>query len=248
MRVNLLASSSKGNSTHISQGDASILIDAGISATQTVSKSGTEDFDGIFISHEHSDHVKGLGPVGRRTGAPIYMHPAVKKKVKSKLKDCDVNEYMPGESITIKDKLKITNFSTRHDSVYSYGFIIEDLVEDVKLGFLTDTGSWTKLIVKSLKDCDFYVIESDYDVEGILNYDKYDEFLKERIMSDWGHLSNKQAFELLEELDLDNLDNVVFSHMSERTNSPEMIKTAAREFMNTDEVHFAPCSFEIKGD
>lgn len=223
--VNILASSSEGNCTHIKTKTASILIDVGISAKKIIKLSETEKFDAVFITHEHSDHVRGLGPICRKTGAEIFIHELVYKKLKDKLNNCKINILVPGKEIKIKD-LKINNFSTRHDCIYSYGFIIKH--GNKKLGYLTDTGSWTKLMVKHLMSCDAYIIEADYDDQSLLDYEEYDELLKERIASNFGHLSNDQTMALLEHLSqIKQPEIIVFGHLSPRTNSPNLVKTAA---------------------
>jgi phosphoribosyl 1,2-cyclic phosphodiesterase len=246
MHINVLASSSEGNCTHISTDDASILIDAGISAKRIFELSGTKHFDAVFISHEHGDHVTGVGPLGRKTGVQIYMHELTFNKIEGKLKDCNVNLWAPGEAIQVND-LEINNFSTRHDSAYSYGFIVK---EDGgrKLGYLTDTGSWTKLMAKHLKDCDGYIIEADYDAAMLEAYDDYDEYLKQRISSNWGHLSNDQTFDLLEALCSKEPEFISFAHLSPRTNEEELLlKTARDRFTNwkPEVFNIAPMKMEL---
>lgn len=224
MKIKSLASSSEGNCTHIYTDKASILIDSGLSAKKVIELAGTDKFDAVFISHEHSDHVKGLGPLGRKLDVEIYIHELVYKKIASKLDKCNVTIWQPGETATIED-LEINNFSTRHDSVYSYGFTVSDGKK--KLGYLTDTGSWTKLMGNHLKGCDAYIIEADYDHDTLMAYDDYDDYLKERIASNWGHLSNDQTMSLIRYLDIKDPDFIMFAHLSPRTNSPMMVKEAA---------------------
>lgn len=246
MKIKPLASSSEGNSTHIFTDDASILIDAGISAKKAFEAAGTEHFDAIFITHEHGDHIKGLGPIGRKTGAEIFMHELVYKKIADKLNKCNVTVLQPGQVIQVKD-LEIDNFSTRHDSVYSYGYIVSE--GDKKFGYLTDTGSWTKLMGNKLKGCDAYLIEADYDADTLANYEDYDPFLKERIASNWGHLSNDQTMELIKYLDIEDPNFIIFAHLSPRTNTPEMVLQAAADCFpdwDQDVFHIAPLETELE--
>jgi phosphoribosyl 1,2-cyclic phosphodiesterase len=246
VKIKTLASSSEGNCTHIYTKNASILIDAGISAKKTFELSNTEAFDAIFISHEHSDHVKGLGPLGRKTGAVIYINELVYDKIKDKLDNCKINLWKPGESTQVSD-LTISNFSTRHDSLHSCGFIINDGIS--KLGYLTDTGSWTKLMGNALKGCDGYILEADYDYKKLMEYEDYDEFLKERISSNWGHLSNEQTMELIKYLNVKNPKFICFAHLSPRTNSPDLVLDYAYKYFSEwdkDIFRIAPCKKEME--
>ncbi|MBC8551790.1 MAG: MBL fold metallo-hydrolase [Candidatus Brocadiales bacterium] len=236
MKVNCLASSSEANCTHFATDTTSILIDGGLSAKQVFAKSGVEEFDAIFITHEHSDHVKGLGALGRKTGLDIYINQLVYNKIADKLDKCNIVIMNPGDTVTVGD-LTVTNFSTRHDSIYSYGYTVSDGKK--KLGYLTDTGSWTKLMGNHLKGCDAYIIEADYDHDTLMAYEKYDEYLKERISSNWGHLSNDQTMSLIKYLDIKDPEFIMFAHLSPRTNSPMMVKEAAlKAFPDWDEEVF----------
>jgi phosphoribosyl 1,2-cyclic phosphodiesterase len=249
MKINIIASSSEGNCTHIYTDKASILIDAGISAKKLYEASNieAEGLNAIFITHEHSDHIKGLGPIGRKTGATIYIHEDILNKIEDKLYKCTVFQVSQGEKITIGD-LEIDSFSTKHDAAYSCGFIILDKTNNKKLGYLTDTGNWTKLMSKKLKGCDAYIIEADYDTEELAKYAEYDDFLKERISSDFGHLSNDQTMSLLKSLDISQTSFVCFAHLSPRTNSPELVLNKAYEYFPDEEktlFSIAPKEFEL---
>lgn len=228
MKINILKSSSDGNATHVFTEKTSLLVEAGISAKQVVETSGTEDFDAILISHEHGDHAGGAGVTGRRTGAPIYVHPLVYEKIKNTLGGCEVHLWEPGETFTFGD-LRIENFSTRHDSLYSYGFVISNLTHQTKLCYLPDTGSWTKLMLKKMANCDGYILDTDYDEQGLRDYEEYDDFLKERIRSNWGHLSNQQVMKLLSDLEIKNPQFIILAHLSENTNSPKQALRVAEE-------------------
>ena len=226
MKINILASSSEGNSTHIYTENTSILIDAGISAKKIIELAGTATFDAVFVSHEHSDHVQGLGALGRKTGLKIYIHEPVFNKIKNNLKNCDVELWPIGGTAKIND-LEVISFSSRHDSAYSCGFIIQENTK--KLAYLTDTGSWTKLMAKHMINCSGYIIEADYDYDSLMAYEEYDDYLKERISSDWGHLGNNQTVALIKHLKIKDPAFVVFAHISPRTNTPDLVLKSAFE-------------------
>ena len=227
MEIRSIASSSKGNCTVISSGDTNILIDCGISAKQIAKLSGLDSFDAVFISHEHGDHIGGVGVMGRKHCMPIYIHEEsykAKKNYEKFYKNCDIIYWEPEEDITVGD-LTVHNFTSRHDSCYSYGFTVSEK-DGKKLGYLTDSGSISKLMLNSLKGCDAYFLEADYDKELLENHDDYAPILKERIMSNWGHLSNDQTMKLIKDLDMEQPEFIIFGHLSDKTNSPELVLEA----------------------
>lgn len=264
MKIKSIASSSDGNCTYIYTDKAAILIDSGI-AIKNISPHITNKLDAIFITHEHSDHIKSTPAIGRKYKIPIYIHKECYKKLeyeewfekfaydkkqdknkrKPKFDKCSVIYVEPSKTYEVGD-LKITPFSTPHDAAYSLGYIIEDTTTNKKLGYLTDCGSFTKLMEMYLSNCDGYLIETDYDEELLDEFDRYDEFLKDRIRSSVGHLSNKQTFDFLEKLGIDKTEFVVFCHLSKRTNSPELVlKQASERFPNYSKFYTAPVEFEL---
>jgi phosphoribosyl 1,2-cyclic phosphodiesterase len=251
MKINNLASSSSGNCTHISTDTASILIDTGgpaLSMKKIFAALGHQNIDAVFITHEHGDHMGVAGPLGRKLKIPLYMHRdsyeryehnewfekfAYDKKAdvngrKPKFVDCNVKYLDPSAEYTVGD-LIIKPFSTPHDSVYSVGYVVTDTTTNKKLGYLTDCGSFTKVMYDALKDCDAYMIEADYDEQGLEDYDGYDDLHKDRLRSSLGHLSNAQTLEFLESLGIDTAEFVMFCHLSPRTNSPEVLLKMAGE-------------------
>lgn len=227
MKILPIASSSSGNSTYIYTDRTRILIDVGTSVKHIVGKTGLTDFDAIFITHDHSDHVKSVGAAGRKFKCPVYMHPDVKTAVADKLNNVTTVDLNPSDIVTIKD-LEVTSFSTKHDAKYTYGFLIKDLINNKKLCYLTDTGMITPLMVKYMKGADAYFIETDYDVKMLNDYEDYTEFLKNRIASAFGHLSNDDAMDGLEKIGIDKTEFIIFAHLSPRTNDPDKVMTLAK--------------------
>lgn len=228
MKINILANSSEGNAVHIFTDKASILVEAGIPGKHIVGLAGTDQFDAVVISHEHGDHSGSAGIIGRRTGAPLYMHELVHEKIKPTLNKCEVYDWEPGEKLTFGD-IEITNFSVRHDAIYTYGLILYDITANKKLCFMPDTGSWTKLMLHHMSNCDGYILDTDYDEKLLQDYEEYDDFLKERISSNFGHLSNQQIMELIDQLNMKDPEFIILSHLSTRTNSPEQAIKVAKE-------------------
>lgn len=226
--INLMSGSS-GNSTIIKSDDVEIMIDAGGSFKKIAEKyksllnKDLTDLNGLFISHEHGDHITGAGIIGRKLKCPIFIPEKSYEKKKNLFNECIINYINGGETIKIKH-LEIKPFNTRHDSEACVGFVIIDTLKNKKLGYLTDTGSITKLIKESLRDCNAYMIEADYDEEGLEKCAEYDDILKERIRSDFGHLSNDQALDFIyNNINIDSVDWILFSHLSEKTNSPDIL-------------------------
>ena len=253
MYVNTLYSSSSGNCTRVYNGTTSILLDCGVSMKKVFAN---DDFpiDAIFCSHEHTDHVAGAGVICRKLKTPIYIHnKSYEPLVEKVFKKCEdyINNFEGGHSVTIKD-FRISAFSTRHDSKNGgMGYIVKEISTGKRFGYLTDTGSFTKLMKNTLANCDAYFIEAAHDIKMLQESELYDDILKDRIMSPFGHLSNDQTMDFIAEIVEPNFNKtqwIIFGHLSERTNTPELVKTAFyTKFSNNvySNVYTAPCA-ELK--
>jgi len=249
MYIHSLYSSSSGNCTRVYNDTTSILLDCGVSMKR-IFANGDFPIDAIFCSHEHSDHVAGAGVLCRKLKVPIYIHKKSYEPLMEKIfKKCEdyINEFEGGQAITIKD-FRISAFSTRHDSKNGgMGYIVKELSTGKLFGYLTDTGSFTKLMKETLQGCDAYFIEAAHDIEMLKNNDQYDDILKDRIMSPFGHLSNEQTMQFLDDVVKENFNQtqwIIFGHLSERTNTPELVKTAFyTKFSghNYNNIYTAPC-------
>jgi phosphoribosyl 1,2-cyclic phosphodiesterase len=228
MKILPVGSSSSGNSTLIYNDDTHILIDCGISAKKVFETTGRKEFDALFISHEHGDHISGAGPLGRKTKIPIYVHETVLKKKEEDFKNCEIR-FMDEMSVITVGSFIIKPFSIKHDATHALGFVIEESTTDTALCYLVDTGSISKTMKERTKHCNAFFIECDYDDELMEQYDGYDELLKDRIRSNYGHLSTSQALNFLGELDLTKIRKIIIAHISPRTNSPEKIRERVQE-------------------
>jgi len=231
MLIYSIASSSSGNCTVIEMNDYFILIDCGI--TLRAIKQLVKDLKkikAVFITHEHGDHVSGLGALSRKLpGLPVYVNEASVNKKPRVFEDCNnIINIDSGTSITV-ETLEILPFTTKHDSAYSVGFVINEVGQTKKFGFLTDSGKITPLMKSVLSECSALFIEADYDEDLLRDYEEYDELLKERISSDFGHLSNKQMLDFVETIGIQNLEFVIVGHLSHRTNSPMRVETLIQE-------------------
>lgn len=222
--VTALAASSSGNAYYLKCGDTELLIDAGISAKcicDRLRELGTDicRINGIFVTHEHIDHVKGLSVLSKKCNVPIHMttpsaveylfkHPETKNVVEHDVRyTCSVG------------CLKVSSFFSSHDSCACVGYTFESA--DDKFGIATDMGYIHKSAVEALKGCRSVVIESNYDEKKLQN-GSYPQILKDRIRSDCGHLSNYDCAAFARFLAEQGTKNFMLGHLSEENNSPDI--------------------------
>ncbi|MEG1778490.1 MAG: MBL fold metallo-hydrolase [Oscillospiraceae bacterium] len=219
-----LASSSSGNSTYISGGNTAILVDAGISCRgimQTI-KQNELDIDilkGILITHEHIDHIKGLDVLLKKLDIPIY---AGKKVLGYIQKNCN----LPAGTILIEADKKgfnlgeffIKPFEIPHDSLQCLGYRIA-LPDNTEIGYATDLGEFTDGAFNGLKGCHAVVIESNYD-EDLLDFGPYPFYIKQRVRSTNGHLSNTDCAAASMTLAKNGTVRFMLAHLSEKNNMP----------------------------
>ena len=236
MRFCVLGSGSRGNSTYLESGGTSILIDAGMSGKELqkrLSSIGVDlsSIDAILVTHEHNDHIQGVGILSRRAGIPVYANCATfsaAAKIVNKL--FSYNEFETGGTFYFRN-LAIHPFSISHDTEDPVGFRISD--GDVSFGYCTDTGKVSRLMMHRLASCQALVLESNHDIDMLQN-GTYPPYLKQRIRSGHGHLDNTQAAVFLKELAHEKLQHVVLAHLSEENNRPEIALQAAAEALNSN--------------
>ena len=244
MKVHSLFSSSDGNACRVFNDSASILIDCGVSV-KSLFQSGRFPIDAIFVTHTHSDHIKGVGAVARTIGADVYLHRGALEDIyKSNgglLKNCSVKHIEESVPIKIKD-LEVTAFPTSHDKPNSLFFIVKDLNTNKKYGMVTDTGCCTDYMNSELNKCDALLIEANYDEDYIDEYDGYPQWQKNRIKSNKGHLSTQQTISFIDKhINLNKVTWLACGHISPRTNRPEwVIRKLKKEFPKYREFHIAP--------
>ena len=219
----VLASGSKGNAIHISDGNTSILLDAGLSGVEIERRLksaslSAENLDAILVSHEHSDHVRGVGILSRRYKLPVYITDETRKAADHIVgKLARTVPFECGSQFTIGD-ISIRPFSLSHDAADPAGFTFS--VGDIKIGFATDLGIATSMAKMHLKDCRALILEANHDPTMLIE-GPYPWPLKQRVQGRTGHLSNQDSRALLKEILHDNLTHVVLAHLSETNNTPE---------------------------
>lgn len=237
MQVCLLASGSKGNAIYIACGESRLLIDAGLSARELTARLegigvAGESLDGLLVTHEHGDHCRGLGPMARRFGLPVFIHPDTHAALPRLGKLPGLRMFESGEILAFRD-LKVEVFPITHDAAAPVGFTVE--TTKGKIGIATDLGIATRLVAQNLKGCRVLILESNHD-EGMLQDGPYPWHLKQRIRSNHGHLSNKASATLLEELLWDGLDAVFLAHLSETNNHPSLAERCALDVLERQNV------------
>ena len=231
MKFKVLASGSKGNCTVIISDEAKIIIDMGISY-QTLKKSLEEDslslndFTGILITHCHKDHTNGLASLVKHTRLKVYipikMYDSLKELISRD--DCIFIE----DNFKIND-LKIELIHTSHDAPVSVGYIIEN--NNKSLVYVTDTGYINRKYLTKMLKKECYIIESNHD-EKMLMDGPYPRFLKERVISDKGHLSNTTTAKYLQKIIGNNTKMIVLAHLSETNNTEELAYNTTKELLS----------------
>ncbi len=221
-----LSSGSKGNSTLVWTDDNAILLDAGISALQVrrrVADSGIEieDVDAILISHEHIDHIRGIDVLSRRYGKKVYATSRTWENMK----------IVPDERGILRREMRfgdivIRTFPVPHDAVDPVGFEIYH--EDSKVVAVTDIGHAPPYLLETMKDASLVLIESNHDVDMLQN-GPYPYYLKQRILSEEGHLSNEDCGKALASSLNRDAVAVMLAHLSEENNTPELARRTAEE-------------------
>ena len=221
LAVCMLASGSRGNAIYISDGRTALLIDAGLSGINIERRLASKglspnDLQGIIVSHEHSDHIQGVGVLSRRFKLPVYISRKTAEAA-SQIGKPHVSVFFEcGTSFNINN-LKIHPFSTSHDARDPAGFSIQS--NGLKLGIATDLGIASSVVKQHLKGCSALILEANHDRDMLID-GPYPWPLKQRIQSRSGHLSNDTSRTLLEELVHDKLQHVILAHLSETNNTP----------------------------
>ena len=233
MKVSVLSSGSKGNTTYIESNNAKILIDIGNTSKYVKEKLEEfevkpEELDGILITHTHVDHVKGLKVFEKKYNVPVYITDIMYKTLNY------LDSYVIlNDEFDIKD-IHITCIKTSHDTEDSRGYIISS--GDSSIVYITDTGYINKKYFDILSNRNLYIMESNHDVE-MLNNGRYPFHLRQRILSDKGHLSNYDSSKYLSSFIGNDTKYVLLAHLSEENNSEELAYETLINRLNDDNKH-----------
>ena len=229
-----LGSGSSGNATYISDGTTSVLLDGGFSGIEIEKRMKslgllTENLKAIVVTHEHSDHIKGVGILSRRYNLPVYISKKTHMAASDKLGKLEnVCYFKCGSEFNI-DGLQLHPFPISHDAADPAGFTIRK--NGTKLGIATDLGIVTALVKEHLKGSSFVLIEANHDPDMLIK-GPYPWHLKQRIKGRCGHLSNEDSKKLLKAILHKKLDHVILGHLSMENNMPEKALSVVGEALS----------------
>lgn len=233
MKVIVLSSGSKGNTTYIETENTKILIDAGNTCKYILNKLSEYNIeptsiDAILITHTHSDHIKGLPVLLKRINPCVY----ITKKMHPYMEYLENYHIINEDTINIKDML-IEVIKTSHDTEDSVGYIINN--NNKSIVYITDTGYINKKYFDILKNRDIYIMESNHDIE-MLNNSSYPFATRQRILSDKGHLSNYDSAKYLSNFIGNNTKYILLAHLSEENNTKELAYETLIDRLNKENI------------
>ena len=236
MKIVILGSGSKGNSTFIDLGSKKILIDVGFSYRKIKEKLDEinvdiKEIDAVLITHDHTDHTYGLKTLIKNIKPLLFITPEVEMYA---LETHYENSVYLLEEHRIDD-IKITVIPTSHDAITSNAFLIEQGNES--LFYITDTGYINHRYLNKVKNKTYYIFESNHDPE-MLTKGPYPKYLQERILSDKGHLSNELAAGYLSRIIGPDTKKIILAHLSETNNTPEIALKTVNKILKDNEIIF----------
>ena len=226
MRVCNLGSGSDGNITYIETQNAKVLLDIGVSALEATKRLALlkvlpEQINAIIISHEHSDHIKGVDTFATKYKIPVYVPTKGKSALCKKLKKSDLIDIIEFDDFDFKiNDLTISNFPLPHDSEYCSGFSF--LENKKKVSILTDLGHTNSEVLSRISGSVLVYLEANHDLDLLRLNRKYPEALKRRILGKKGHLSNLSAAEVIKKLAEGGTKQIMLSHLSKENNTPQL--------------------------
>ena len=237
-----LYSGSSGNSILVGSEKTKILIDAGLSGKKIIDGlqevgQNPNEIDGIFITHEHSDHIKGAGILSRKFNIPIYANELTWKAMEKslgKIKEENI-KIMPKRSTMSLNDLDITSFNTPHDSVASKGYTIKHKGKSASIA--TDIGTFTEEILRNIRESEVILLESNHDVQ-MVKFGPYPYELKRRVLSEVGHLSNEDCGKAIVDIMKHDMHRkIILGHLSNTNNVPELAEQAVINVLNAHKIN-----------
>lgn len=235
VQFTILGSGSAGNCAYLETDEARLLIDAGLSARQIRQRLLTlartpENLTGILITHEHSDHIQGLAVLATKLNVPIYCNRLTKEAIERFVgSPVRANIFATGASFEVND-VRVDTFSVPHDANDPVGFLLHTSAG--RVGFLTDLGHATKLVIERVRTANALVLEANHDMKLLQDDTRRPWSIKQRILSRHGHLSNVAAAEVAAQIVTADLRQLYLGHLSGDCNRPEIARAAVSESLH----------------
>lgn len=235
IHFSVLASGSTGNAVYVETNKHSFLIDAGLSGKQMEKlfseiNRDIKNLSGILVTHEHSDHIKGLGVLARKYRLPVYANEKTWKAMEGLVGEIDLEQKFIFETGTVQTfaSLDIESFGVSHDAAEPMFFVFHH--EGKKLALITDTGYVSDRMKGVINGSDVFIFESNHDVE-MLRMGRYPWNVKRRILSDVGHVSNEDAALAMADVIGDNTKQIYLAHLSQDNNMKELARMSVQQIL-----------------
>ena len=240
VQLTILGSGSGGNCAYLETDETRILIDAGFSGRQIRLRLAgigrtPESLHGILVTHEHRDHVQGLTTLAAKLRIPIYCNRLTKEAMEAQLQarfDCRL--FTTGDSFELND-LTVDTFSVPHDAYDPVNFLLRTPAGNI--GFLTDLGHATKLVIERIRQANVLLLEANHDLKMLQDDTRRPWSIKQRILSRHGHLSNAAAADVAEQIVSANLRHLYLGHLSRDCNRPELAHQVIRQRLDKIGAH-----------
>ncbi|ADQ79085.1 metallo-beta-lactamase superfamily hydrolase [Paludibacter propionicigenes WB4] len=242
LRFQSFGSGSSGNCYFIGNASNGLLIDAGLgvrSIRKNLRNMGLdfENIWGVFVTHDHADHIKAVGPIGEKHRVPIYttrkVHEGIQRSYCVTEKLYSSRKYIEKNETIEVGEFKVTAFPVSHDATDNVGYTVE--YKEKRFTFATDLGFVSEEVAEHLSKSDYMVLEANYD-EQMLMQGSYPAYLKNRIIAKTGHLSNDQAGLFLSEAYNERIKHIFLCHLSRENNLPELAYTTIQNYLETKKV------------
>jgi phosphoribosyl 1,2-cyclic phosphodiesterase len=236
VKLTILGSGSNGNASYVETDETRLLVDVGFSGRQIRQRLATlgrvpENLTAILITHEHSDHISGLAAIAEKARLPVYCNRATMDEIiritGAKL---DFRLFVAGGGFEVGD-ISVETFSIPHDAQDPVGYVLR--TNGTSIGFATDLGHVTKLVLERIRNTNALVLESNHDVKMLQDCERRPWSLKQRILSRHGHLSNEAAADCVAEIMSGELRHLYLGHLSRDCNKPELAQRVMSKRLET---------------
>lgn len=237
MKISVLGSGSKGNCSFIEISDKKFLVDVGFSMKKIDEKlneigQNLNNIDGIFITHDHGDHIRSFGAISRKYNMPLYIHKKSLNEVAHKLGKLNTNNIvLLDDKKTYIGNITVENFEVMHDSANNLGYSFS--YRNEKLSYVTDIGKITNVVKLNCMNSDILAFETNYDLDLLLD-GNYPWTLKNRVKGNYGHISNEEAAKMFSEIQSNRLKKIIMLHLSDENNTENLAYETVKKYVRDD--------------